>query len=209
MNDPGSPSPYHGAGLIPPAGPARTWGLVVVGVPLVLVLLLTLVGKLSGGDDNSGLSGSTWSGSSGWPSMSETTEGASEWTPEETPVVSDSPTPSPSDSPTPSLTLSPSDSTGPETGPEAVVNAYFAAINNRDYRTAWDLGGKNLDRDYETFAGGFATTQSDTVIVNSVAGDEVALTLEANQTDGTTKTFENVYTVSGGEIVSATGKQTS
>ncbi|QNP75275.1 hypothetical protein IAG44_41645 [Streptomyces roseirectus] len=221
---PGTPSAYHGVGLIPPAGPARTWGLAVVGVPLVLVLLLALAGNLSGDSDNSGRSGSTWSGTSGWPGTYETTEE----TPEtldatDTPSPDDSDTPTPYDSttapayeesPTPSVSSSafeesPTPSPADTTGPEAVVTAYFEAINNRDYATAWALGGKNLDSDYDTFAAGFATTRSDTITINSVQGDEVALTLEARQTDGTTKTFENVYTVSGGEIVSATGKQTS
>lgn len=215
---PGTPSAYHGVGLIPPAGPARTWGLAVVGVPLVLVLLLTLAGNLSGGSDNSVRSGSSWSGSSGWPGTAETTDTPDTPTPydsttapapydsTETPAYQESVTPAAS-SPTyeESATPSPTDITSPE----AVVAAYFAAINSRDYATAWSLGGKNLDRDYDTFAAGFAGTQSDTITINSVQGDEVGLTLEARQTDGTTKTFENVYTVSGGEIVSATGKQTS
>ncbi|MEX3100198.1 MULTISPECIES: hypothetical protein [unclassified Streptomyces] len=204
MNDPGPPPSYQGAGLVPPAGPARTWGLAVVGVPLVLVLLLTLVVSLSGGDDSGG-SGGDWSGSSGWPGTSETTEAT-----EGTETAEESATPSApayeeSATPSPSPSLSPSDATGPE----AVVTAYFAAINDRDFATAWSLGGKNLDRDYDTFVEGFATTESDSITITSVRGDDVALTLEARQTDGTTKTFDSVYTVSGGEIVRAKGTQTS
>ncbi|PWG07646.1 hypothetical protein DF268_42135 [Streptomyces sp. V2] len=210
MNDPGPPPSYPGAGLVPPAGPARTWGLAVVGVPLVLVLLLTLVVSLSGGDDSGG-SGGDWNGSSGWPGTSETTEATEET---ETAEATDVPTPydstgdplyEESATPSPSPSLSPSDATGPE----AVVTAYFAAINDRDYATAWSLGGKNLDRDYDTFVEGFATTESDSITITSVQGDDVALTLEARQTDGTTKTFDSVYTVSGGEIVRAKGTQTS
>ncbi|KPI02334.1 hypothetical protein OK074_5335 [Actinobacteria bacterium OK074] len=200
----GTPSAYHDLGLIPPAGPARTWGLAVVGVPLVLLLLLTLVGSLSGGSSNSGQSGSDWSGSSGWPGTSDTTEATDTtvpYDPTTAPAYEDSTTPDYAESPTPS----PTDTTGPE----AVVTAYFAAINNGDYATAWSLGGKNLDSDYDTFVAGFATTQSDTITINSVQGDDVGLTLDALQTDGTTKTFDNVYTVSGGEIVKATGTQTS
>lgn len=216
---PAAPAAYHGVGLIPPAGPARTWGLAVVGVPLVLVLLLTLAGSLSGGSDNSGRSGSEWSGSSGWPGTSETADGtdtsvgSSGWPgtsetddatdtsvpydPATSPAYEESATPSPAPSPT---------GTG---GPEAVVTAYFAAINNGDYATAWSLGGKNLDSDYDAFAAGFATTQSDTITITSVQGDDVRLSLVARQTDGTTKTFAIVYTVSGGEIVKATSTQTS
>ncbi|MDX3387449.1 hypothetical protein PV682_39305 [Streptomyces niveiscabiei] len=220
MNDPGPPS-YQGVGLVPPAGPARTWGLAVVGVPLVLALLLTLVVSLSGGDDSGG-SGGDWSGSSGWPGTSETAEATEETETEEAtdtpvpydstgdPLYEESATPSApayeeSATPSPSPSPSPSDATGPE----AVVTAYFAAINDRDFATAWSLGGKNLDRDYDTFVEGFATTESDSITITSVRGDDVALTLEARQTDGTTKTFDSVYTVSGGEIVRARGTQTS
>ncbi|MFM9445156.1 hypothetical protein [Streptomyces acidiscabies] len=235
MNDPGPPpsakthgdgfpavpAAYHGVGLIPPAGPARTWGLAVVGVPLVLVLILTLAGNLSGsGSDNSGRSGSGWSGSSGWPGTSETTSptdtsvgswgwpGASETA--TVPAYPESATPSAStyaESVTPTPTPSPSPTgTG---GPEAVVAAYFAAINNGDYSTAWSLGGKNLDSDYDAFVTGFGTTQSDTITITSVQGDDVRLTLVARQTDGTTKTYDKVYTVSGREIVKSSGNQIS
>lgn len=203
----GTPSAYRGVGLVPPAGPARTWGLAVVGVPLVLVLLLTLAGNLSGGSDNSGRSGGAWSGSSVWPGSSETRNATGTSAPygsATAPAYQESAVPS---APAYEEGVTPAP-TG-TTGPEAVVTAYFAAINNRDYATAWSLGGKNLDKDYATFAAGFATTWSDLVTIDSVQGDQVALTLEARQTDGTTKTFENVYTVSGGEIVSATGAQTS
>ncbi len=37
------PTPYRADGLIPPAGAARTWGLTVIGAPLLAVLLLGLV----------------------------------------------------------------------------------------------------------------------------------------------------------------------
>ncbi|WP_159031152.1 hypothetical protein [Streptomyces acidiscabies] len=219
---PAAPAAYHGVGLVPSAGPARTWGLAVVGVPLVLVLILTLAGSLSGGsDDNSARSGSTWSGSSGWPGTSETASpadtsagswgwsGASESETATAPAYEESATPSASasayvESATPTPTPSPSPS-----GPEAVVTAYFAAINNGDYSTAWSLGGKNLDPDYDAFVGGFATTQSDTITITSVQGADVHLTLVARQTDGTTKTYAKVYTVSGGEIVKSSGNQIS
>ncbi|MET8980919.1 hypothetical protein ABZX85_35490 [Streptomyces sp. NPDC004539] len=201
-------------GLIPPPGPARTWGLAVVGVPLVLVLLLALAGNLSGGGDNSARSGSSWLGSSGWPSASETTEvpdTSASYDATDTPVPygsSDTPVPYyESDTPVPYDSATASGYSDTPAGPEGVVTAYFAAINSRDYATAWSLGGKNLDSDYDAFVTGFATTRSDTITITSVQGDDVALTLEALQTDGTTKTFDKVYTVSGGEIVKSTGNQ--
>ncbi|GAQ55167.1 hypothetical protein [Streptomyces acidiscabies] len=221
---PAAPAAYHGVGLVPPSGPARTWGLAVVGVPLVLVLLLTLAGSLSGGsDDNSSRSSGFWGGSSGLPGTSESSSpadtsagswgwsGASESETATAPSYSyeESVTPSDSasayvESATPTPTPSPSPS-----GPEAVVTAYFDAINNGDYSTAWSLGGRNLDADYDAFVAGFATTQSDTITVTSVQGADVHLTLVARQTDGTTKTYDKVYTVSGGEIVKSSGNQIS
>ncbi len=53
---------------------------------------------------------------------------------DETDTSSPTPTPSPS-----------------ATGPAAVVLAYFAAIDQRDFETAWSLGGDNLGEDYDSF----------------------------------------------------------
>ncbi|MGW2171128.1 hypothetical protein ACWC1C_11460 [Streptomyces sp. NPDC001705] len=88
-------------------------------------------------------------------------------------------------------------------GPEATVTAYFEAINNRDFATAWELGGKNLDPDYDHFVAGFETTDRDDVTVDSTTGDEVSVTVVAWNTDGTSATFEGTYTVSDGVITAA------
>jgi hypothetical protein len=212
----GTPSAYHDVGLIPPAGPARTWGLTVVGVPLLLLLLLSLIGSgLS--HAGSGQSGSDWTGTSGWPGTSDSTDDATDST-DTAPAEPYDPTTGPGTTTggvgdgfgaTPTPTPSDTDTDTAATGPEAVVTAYFAAINSGDYATAWSLGGKNLDSDYDTFVAGFATTQSDTISITSVQGDDVRVALDALQTDGTTKSFDNTYTVSGGEITSAQGTQTS
>ncbi|MFD5052826.1 hypothetical protein [Streptomyces tendae] len=90
-----------------------------------------------------------------------------------------------------------------ETGPEATVTAYFDAINNRDFAAAWELGGKNLNQDYDTFVAGFATTQRDDLTVTGTSGDDVSVTVVAWETDGTQTTYEGTYTVSGGVITSA------
>ncbi|MFF7606233.1 hypothetical protein [Streptomyces parvulus] len=90
-----------------------------------------------------------------------------------------------------------------EDGPEATVTAYFEAINNRDFATAWELGGKNLDPDYDHFVAGFETTDRDDVTVNGTTGDEVSVTVVAWDTDGTSATFEGTYTVSDGVITAA------
>jgi hypothetical protein len=92
--------------------------------------------------------------------------------------------------------------------PASVVNAYFAAINSGDYATAWTLGGSNTGASYSEFVSGFATTSNDTVSIQSASGDVVTAQLVAQQDDGSTKTFEGTYTVSGGVITSFDVKQT-
>ncbi|MFD5681185.1 excalibur calcium-binding domain-containing protein [Streptomyces bacillaris] len=98
---------------------------------------------------------------------------------------------------------SPSPSTSASLSAEATVVAYFDAINARDYRAAWELGGKNLAGDYQAFVDDFAGTERDTVRILGVQGDTVRAELEALQTDGSLKLFEGTYTVRSGVITSA------
>ncbi|WP_405730766.1 hypothetical protein OG607_31715 [Streptomyces sp. NBC_01537] len=202
----GPPMPYRDAGLIPPAGPARTWGLTVIGVPLLLVLLLGLAGSLTHDDSGSAGAAGPYSGlgteASAWPETSPATAYPSA-TPD-TGLPGDVFSASPE-----STTASASASPSPSAEPQAVVVAYFEAINNRDYQTAWDLGGKNLDDDYATFASGFATTQRDTISVVSVQGTDVRLILDALSTDGTSRSYDATYTVRDGEITSGRATPTT
>jgi Domain of unknown function (DUF4352) len=86
---------------------------------------------------------------------------------------------------------------------EAVVREYFDAINAADYQRAWDLGGKNLDSSYSHFVSGFADTVNDTVTITGTEGDVVSITLAAEQSDGSTRSFEGTYTVKDGVITDA------
>ncbi|NEC86713.1 serine/threonine-protein kinase [Streptomyces sp. SID12501] len=86
---------------------------------------------------------------------------------------------------------------------QQVVEKYFAAINAGDYPHAWDLGAKNLGGTYDSFVKGLSDTVSDTVTIDSVSGDTVAMRLDALQTDGTHQLFAGTYTVRDGVIVSA------
>ncbi|HET9171130.1 MAG TPA: DUF4352 domain-containing protein [Actinospica sp.] len=87
---------------------------------------------------------------------------------------------------------------------EAVVEQYFAAINDGNYAAAWLLGGKNIEQgSYDSFVQGFAGTTADDVTVLSVSGNTVTVQLDATQTDGTHKYFAGTYTVENGVIVSA------
>jgi serine/threonine protein kinase len=84
--------------------------------------------------------------------------------------------------------------------PSQVVQAYYQAINEHQYQTAWDLGGKNTGTTYDQYVAGFNGTASDVVNILSVSGNVVTAQLTANQTDGTAKVFAGTYTVSGGQI---------
>jgi hypothetical protein len=87
--------------------------------------------------------------------------------------------------------------------PVDVVKSYVAAINNRDFRTAWDLGGKNFGQSYNDFVAGFVDTAHDTLTILSSSGNAVRVRLDAEQTDGSYRHFVGVYYVDSGEIVSA------
>jgi hypothetical protein len=203
--------PYRDVGLIPSAGPARTWGLTVIGAPLLLILLLGLIGGLT--HDDSGATGAAgpYSGfgtqAPAWPQSSPTTAYASATPDAALPgdVFSASPESATATATSPTATATATAAAEPQ----AVVVAYFDAINNRDYQTAWDLGGKNLDADYASFASGFATTQRDTITVVSVQGAVVRLVLDALATDGTSRSYDAAYTVHDGEITSGTATPTT
>jgi hypothetical protein len=97
-------------------------------------------------------------------------------------------------SPSPSVTASPG-------SPAAIVEAYFAAIDAKNYATAWQLGGDNVGGSYSSFVNGFDTTASDTVTILSLSGNTVTARLTAEQTDGTVKTYQGTYTVDNGVLV--------
>ena len=93
-------------------------------------------------------------------------------------------------------------STGPIAAqtPSQVVQAYYQAINEHQYRTAWDLGGKNTHTTYDSYVAGFNGTASDVVEILSVSGNVVTAQLTANQADGSAKVYAGTYTVAGGQI---------
>jgi serine/threonine protein kinase len=92
--------------------------------------------------------------------------------------------------------------------PATTVTAYFAALNARDYTQAWNLGGRNTGSSYTAYVNGFGTTARNTVTVLSVAGNVVTARITALQTDGTVKTFQGNYTVTGGVITQFNVQQT-
>ena len=96
------------------------------------------------------------------------------------------------------------------TNSTAVVRQFYQDINDRDYSAAWALGGDNIGgSDYAGWVAGYDTTASVSLGTFSAFGsNQVQASLSAVQSDGTTKTFEGTYTVSGGVIVAANIVQT-
>ncbi|HVV08929.1 hypothetical protein [Amycolatopsis sp.] len=84
--------------------------------------------------------------------------------------------------------------------PASVVENFYIAINNRDFATAWALGGQNLGHSYSDFVAGFANTVSDDLTVTSVSGQTVYVSLTAWETDGTAHYYTGSYTVADGQI---------
>jgi hypothetical protein len=82
----------------------------------------------------------------------------------------------------------------------SVVQGYYAAINARDYRAAWTLGGDHLGASYSDFANGFADTAADVISIDSVKGSAVHVHLHVVHTDGTPADFAGSYVVKNGSI---------
>lgn len=96
-------------------------------------------------------------------------------------------------------------------GPDAVVTAYYDAINNHDYATAYRLStyAQRTYKDFAHFKSGYSDTRHDTLTITGVTGNVVSFDLAADQTNGMVKTYTGTYTVRSGEIVGATVRQTS
>jgi hypothetical protein len=97
------------------------------------------------------------------------------------------------------------------TNSTVVVQQFYQDINDGDYSAAWALGGDNIDgSDYAGWVAGYDTTVSISLGTFSAFGsDQVQASLSAVQSDGSVKTYEGTYTVSGGVIVAANIVQTS
>ncbi|MFD8541649.1 hypothetical protein [Streptomyces rubrogriseus] len=226
---PGARGSYPAPGLALTPGPVRNQALTVIAVPFVLIVVLAVVLAATGPDDGApatdGLYGSgalpDWGSSTtddgttddGTSGDGTDPDGAygngtyedgtyGDGTYDDDTYGDGTTDETPTDDTTTDDTAT-EDTATEGSGPEATVTAYFDAINNRDFAAAWELGGKNLDQDYDSFVAGFGTTQRDDVTVTGTSGDDVSVTVVAWETDGTQTTFEGTYTVSGGVITSA------
>lgn len=94
----------------------------------------------------------------------------------------------------------------PAEGPAAVVRAYIAAINQRDWPRVWQLGGKNLGTPYDQMIAGYQHTSYVVITAITTRGDHVSARVRAYETTGPVQTYQLSYTVSGGTITA--GQQT-
>jgi hypothetical protein len=85
-------------------------------------------------------------------------------------------------------------------GPRAVVLAYFAAINARNWHRVWALGGKNLSASYRDMVAGYRFTAHDDLTGIKVHGDTVEAHLLARQATGAVHSYRIRYVVHGGVI---------
>jgi Trypsin-like peptidase domain len=88
---------------------------------------------------------------------------------------------------------------------EQVVRAFYSAIEAGDYRTAWEIGGKNFVKNttFEKFAAGFSRTVKSELLVLDAVGDVVTVQLTARErVAGATRisVYRGTYLVRNGEI---------
>lgn len=88
---------------------------------------------------------------------------------------------------------------------ERVVRAFYAAIDAGDYATAWEMGGKNFEKNttYARFASGFQGNERNELLVLDVAGDVVTVQVTARELVGGKRresTYRGTYLVRDGQI---------
>lgn len=183
---------YPPPNLLLTTSPVRWLAFTIIAVPLVAIVLFM----------------QPWKAAASSPSFPDYGSGGSSSNSYSQPTDSSTDTADAGALPTDSSSLEPSPSST-DTGPDSVVTAYFNAINDGDYATAWNLGGDNLDSSYSDFVSGFSGTSRDDVTIVSVNGDQVQVSLDAQQNDGTQKTYTGTYTVDNGVITAANLTQTN
>ena len=94
-----------------------------------------------------------------------------------------------------------------ESDEELVVLAFYDAVNNADFKRAWELGGRNLGKNptFDTFASGYDNTIENSIEIVKQVDNEVFIRLSATEsTDTGTRTsfYDGSYVVEDGVIVS-------
>lgn len=166
-------------------------------IAIALAAATATAGLLAGCGDGGGSDGSE-------PERSGVTPPAS--TPAEPQTVT-APPPTVTVTPSPVTTAPPTTTTvAPpvSASPVGVLSAYFAAVNARDYASAWELGGETFASSYAEFVDDHATKANYDLTVVSVDGPTVEATMDVTRTDGGHEYYQGTYTVHDGVITGTT-----
>jgi hypothetical protein len=90
--------------------------------------------------------------------------------------------------------------------PQAVVQAFYAALNRDRYGAAWSLQTSHFQAvvgPYSSWVAGYGGTANDQLTIAAFLGDEVDISLDATQSDGSQQTYQGVYYVHDGLISGA------
>lgn len=88
-------------------------------------------------------------------------------------------------------------------GPLQVLTAYYDAINAKDWRKVWKLGGKNLDSSYRAMVQGYAHTAHDVPYITGLSATDADVTLLAFEDSGLAQLYTGTLVIAHGEIVRA------
>jgi hypothetical protein len=88
-------------------------------------------------------------------------------------------------------------------GPRPVVDAYFEAINRREWRRVLRLGGANSTPSYRKIVDGYTSTDKDVIRSISVSGDHALVRVNAYEADGQLRVYQMYFVIQDGVIVHA------
>lgn len=90
--------------------------------------------------------------------------------------------------------------------PWNVVREYYAAIAKSDFPSAWSLLSPSMQSSlgpYSKWSAGYQGTSQITVTKVKESGQSVTVTITAQQSDGSTSSYQGYYMADNGEITSA------
>lgn len=87
--------------------------------------------------------------------------------------------------------------------PATAVEEFYDAVDGKDWRSAWSLGGSNLDVSYNAFVARYAGSSYAEDDVENTGGTTATAQLTVTASDGTREPYSGTYTVVDGVITSA------
>jgi hypothetical protein len=87
--------------------------------------------------------------------------------------------------------------------PRAVIDSYFAAINDRHWRKVWRLGGENLGQSYDAMVDGYTSTARDVIQSIAVVGNHAYVVVRAREVNGVAQLYQMDFLIQDGVIVRA------